>query len=199
VTLVRGVDLRKARAAIPFALGLFCLIAVIQAGPAPAQTGFLACVNLKKPNKGVIRLPLSGSCRSSERGILINQTGPQGPAGTPGGPPGPQGVQGPIGIQGPPGTPGANGVSGYTTAVPITSPDQSGTSDTVTATCPTGTKVLGGGYSIATAVAGEAGDVVATASFPSGTGTWQVNAQVVPGVTLTGTWTVTAFATCATA
>jgi hypothetical protein len=198
VTLVRGVYRRKGRAAILFALGLFCLIAVLQAGPAPAQTGFLACVQLKKPNKGLIRVPLSGSCRSSERGILINQTGPQGPAGTPGGPPGPQGIQGPIGV-GTPGTPGANGVSGYTTAVPITSPDQSDNFDSETATCPVGTKVLGGGYSIATTDSGMAGNVVATASFPSGTGTWQVDARLIPGVTLAGTWAVTVSATCATA
>jgi hypothetical protein len=191
VTLVRGVHRQKGKAAILFALGLFCLIAVLQAGPAPAQTGFLACVKLKKPNKGLIRVPLSGGCRSSERGILINQTGPQGPAGAPGGPVGPQGPQG---IQGPMGV----GVSGYATAVPVTSPVKSATdtSDTETATCPAGTKVLGGGYSIAAA---DPGGVVATASFPSGTGTWQVNAQVVAGFTLTGTWTVTAYATCATA
>jgi hypothetical protein len=194
VTLARGVNRRKAQAAIIFALGLFCLVAVLQAAPAPAQTGFLACVKLKKPDKGVLRVPLSGSCRASERGILINQTGPQGTPGTPGGPPGPQGIQGPIGV----GTQGPAGVSGYATAVPVTSPVKAATdtSDTETATCPAGTKVLGGGYSIAAA---DAGGVVATASFPSGTGTWQVNAQVVAGFTLTGTWTVTAYATCATA
>jgi hypothetical protein len=76
----------------------------------------------------------------------------------------------------------------------------SGTSDTVTATCPTGTSVLGGGYVISTTDSGDAGKVVATASRASGTGTWQVDAQVIPGLTaLVGTWSVTASATCATA
>ena len=32
----------------------------------------------EQANKGLIRVPLSGSCRAKERGVLINQTGPRG-------------------------------------------------------------------------------------------------------------------------
>src|SRR3954471_20525383 len=177
------------------ALGLFCLIAMIEAGPAPAQTGFLACIQLKKPNKGLLRVPLTGSCRGKERGILINQTGPQGPPGTPGGPQGPQGIQGPMGN---PGTPGTPGISSYVVTTPSTSAAQSDSSETQDVTCGGGRSVLGGGYQIATADAGDAGKVVAVSSFPLNSTTWRVMAQVVPGTDpLAGTWTVTANATCA--
>jgi hypothetical protein len=114
VTKLTGVNRRKVLLPTLLALGILCAFVALSSGTAPAQTGFLACVQLKKPNKGLLRVPLSGSCRGQERGILINQTGPQGPAGTPGGPAGPQGpqgIQGPIGPQGPPGT-GAQGPQG---------------------------------------------------------------------------------------
>jgi len=69
--------------------------------------------------------------------------GPAGPAGTPGaeGPPGPQGPEGPQGAAGPPGP----GVSQYEVATGIAFL-QPGTGDTATASCPTGKKVLGGGF-----------------------------------------------------
>ena len=68
------------------ALAAFCAFAALGSGSAPAQTGFLACVKLKNPGKGLLRLSNTGRCRGNERGILINQSGPRGPAGTPGGP-----------------------------------------------------------------------------------------------------------------
>lgn len=102
MTKVTRVNRWKVLSPALFALVILCAFATLSSGTAPAQTGFLACIQLKKPNKGLLRVPLSGSCGGKERGILINQTGPQGPAGTPGGPQGPIGPQGP---QGPAGAP----------------------------------------------------------------------------------------------
>ena len=251
--LITGI--RRPRIQLATLFGLAALLGALSlgSGSALAQTGFLACVKLNKPNKGLIRVPLSGSCRAKERGVLINQTGPAGPPGTPGGPQGPQGIQGPTGPPGTPGTgpsgpsgptgpsgpagpsgptgltgatgptgptgvtgatgptgpsgpsgpsgaPGAPGVSGYTTATPSTSTDQSDGSDTETATCPTGKTVLGGGFAINTSDPGDSNKVFATSSFPFGSGTWVVHAEVASGATpLVGTWTLTALATCATA
>src|SRR5882757_9004965 len=121
--LKTGVKTRKLVLPTLLALGLFCVVAVFFSSAAPAQTGFLACVKLKNPGKGVLRLPTAGSCRSNERGLFLNQEGPPGPAGTPGGPAGPQGPpgpqgpggtgpQGPIGPQGPKGDKGDQGIQG---------------------------------------------------------------------------------------
>jgi hypothetical protein len=204
------------------ALASVCGTLALGGGTAPAQTGYLACVKLKPPGKGLLRLPSRGSCRGNERGVFLNQTGPQGPAGTPGGPAGPQGIQGPMGpqgIQGPmgpqgipgtngtngtPGTNGTNGtngspgVSGYVTASSTSVPQSDG-SETQNVSCGTKT-VLGGGYVIATTAPADSNKVFATSSFPLDANTWQVHAEVVDGSILTPdeTWTVTAWATCAT-
>jgi hypothetical protein len=171
-------------------LGSLCVLGVYLTSRAPAQSGgILVCVKQKKPGKGLMRLPSSGSCRGNERGVFLNQTGPQGPAGTPGGPPGP------------PGSPGGPGVSGYTTASSLALPllTSVGTA-TQDASCGTKT-VLGGGYQIVTSDAADTGKFVATSSFPLDANTWRVRADFVPGATapnLVGTWTLTAWATCAT-
>jgi Collagen triple helix repeat (20 copies) len=212
-----GVSPRMVKLATLIALGSVCGAVALGGGTAPAQTGYLVCVKSKPPGKGLLRLPSKGSCRGSERGIFLNQAGPQGPAGTPGGPAGPQGIQGPMGpqgIQGPmgpqgiPGTNGTNGtngingtdgspgVSGYVTAS-ATSLPQSDDSETQDVTCGSKT-VLGGGYVIGTADGGDANKVVATSSFPLDANTWEVHAEVIGPGGLLGTWTVTAYATCAT-
>jgi hypothetical protein len=189
------------------ALGItaLCIVGAVGVGSAPAQTGFLACVKLKNPGKGLLRVSNTGRCRGNERGVLINQSGPQGPPGTPGGPQGPQGIQGPIGppgapgapgAPGTPGTPGAPGLSGYTTAS-STLAGQMGASAPQDATCGAKT-VLGGGYSISTTDPLDAGKVIATASFPSSPNTWRVQAQLVTPLTPTETYSLTAWATCAT-
>jgi hypothetical protein len=199
VSTIQGTDRRKTQLAAVLALSAFCVFAVLQIGTAPAQTGgLLVCVKSKKPGKGLIRLPGSGSCRGDERGVFLNQTGPQGAPGTPGGPPGPTGPPGPPGS---PGSPGSPGVSGYTRAsaplVPVPLTSASATQDV---TC--GSKaVLGGGYVIGTSDPADSNKVIATTSFPLNANTWEVHAEVVFGATLSalGTWTLTAWATCATA
>jgi hypothetical protein len=185
---------RKVRLAIALVLGACCAFAALEIPVAPAQTGILACVKSKKPGKGLVRIPGRGSCRRNERGIFLNQTGPQGPPGPAGGPQGPQGIQGPIGPQGPP------GVSGYTTTSSNNTGPHSGGSATQDVTCPGAKTVLGGGYVIATSSPADANKVFATSSFPLDTNTWRVHAELAEGSTLTptATWTLTAHATCAT-
>jgi hypothetical protein len=175
------------------ALVSVCAAVALGGGTAPAQTGYLVCVKLKPPGKGLLRLPNTGSCRANERGIFLNQTGPQGPAGTPGGPPGPQGPQG---IQGPIGPQGIPGISDYETAS-ATSEPQSDDNETQDVSCGSKT-VLGGGYVMGTAEDDDANKVVATSSFPLDANTWEVHAEVIGPGGLVGTWTVTAYATCAT-
>jgi Collagen triple helix repeat (20 copies) len=127
---------------------------------------------------GNLRLVDKSSCTSSETALTWNQAGPQGPAGATGpvGAPGPQGAPGPAGTPGPqgasgpqgqPGTPGPAGVAGYE----ITSTHQTlslnGSID-VTATCPAGKRVIGGGY-----VAPSVLDT-ASSSRPEGDTGWRV-------------------------
>ena len=83
---------------------------------------------------------------------------------------------------------------------PATSAAQSDNSQTQDVTCPAGKSVLGGGYQIARTDPSD--KVVATESYPVSSTTWRVTAELIastPGPGPTGTWTVTAIATCATA
>ena len=71
-------------------LGVLCALVLVGPGTAPSQTGsgsgFLICAKKKKPNKGALRMPSNGVCKGSERGLFLNQVGPQGPQGPPGAP-----------------------------------------------------------------------------------------------------------------
>jgi hypothetical protein len=107
-------------------------------------------------NRGLVALlvaTLLGSCKGS--------TGPEGPIGTAGqsgvqgtvgpqGPAGPPGAVGPQGPAGPAGRDGLSGLSGYqfvSSSEPYSNPGWF-SAQTVTAVCPTGTKVLSGGYEV---------------------------------------------------
>jgi hypothetical protein len=72
---------------------------------------------------------------------------PPGPPGPPGpiGPPGPTGPQGQVGPQGPAGPAGAGAISGWE-RVELTRFVHAGQLVSTDATCPTGKKVVGGGY-----------------------------------------------------
>jgi hypothetical protein len=58
---------------------------------------------------------------------------------------------------------------------------------------------LGGGFDLTTSAADESTEVRATASFPLDSDAWRVCAEVVEGGVFAGTWTVAAWAPCATA
>ena len=95
---------------------------------------------------GNLRLVDKSSCTSSETALTWNQTGPQGPAGAPGpaGVPGPAGTPGPQGPPGPQGQPGTPVPTGYEIISTHETLPLNGSIE-VTATCPTGKRVIGGG------------------------------------------------------
>jgi hypothetical protein len=143
------------------------VVAVVQAA-IPDPSGVIhACYRAN----GNLRLVDKSSCTSAETALTWNQTGPQGPAGAPGsaGTPGPQGTrpQGATGPQGPPGTPASAGVAGYEIISTHETLPLNGSIE-VTATCPTGKRVIGGGY-----VAPSVLDA-ASSSRPEGDNGWRV-------------------------
>jgi hypothetical protein len=122
-----------------------------------------ACVRVANPNNdddgdeaehadkakarlGSIRIvEANEDCKKNEVALDWNIQGPPGPAG----PAGPQGPQGDVGPAGPAGPPGPSGVSGYeiVTHQEFLAP---GAFANVHVECPTGKKVLGGGFDIET-------------------------------------------------
>jgi hypothetical protein len=144
------------------------VVAVVHAAIPDASGVIHACYRAN----GNLRLVDKSSCTSSETALTWNQTGPQGPAGAPGpqgapGPAGPPGPQGATGPQGQPGTTSPAGVAGYEIistheALPLNG------SIEVTATCPTGKRVIAGGY-----VAPSVLDM-ASSSRPEGDKGWRV-------------------------
>jgi len=105
------------------------------------------------------------------------------------GPPGPVGPQGPAGPAGPQGAPGVSGFEIVNVASALSSDDEKA----ITATCPAGKKVLGGGGFAGSLIFTD--DVALIASNPSGTTGWRVAAQETDA---TGAvWLVRAYAVCA--
>src|SRR3989441_11059148 len=86
------------------------------------------------------RRPSLRACHPDEVAIHWNQVGPAGPAGPPG-PAGPQGATGPAGPQGTPGLSGYEMVEA-TFVVPASGFGRG------TVSCPSGSKVLGGGAAV---------------------------------------------------
>ena len=132
------------------------VVAVVHAAIPDASGVIYACYRAN----GNLRLVDKSSCTSSETALTWNQTGPQGPAGTPG----PQGATGP---QGQPGTPGPAGIVGYEIINTHETLPLNGSIE-VTATCPTGKRVIAGGY-----VAPSVLDT-ASSSRPEGDKGWRV-------------------------
>jgi len=133
-------------------------------------------------SNGNLRLVDKSTCAAGETTISWNQTGAQGPQGEAGpqglqglpgtqgaaGPSGPQGTPGSQGPQGAPGTPGPTGMSAYEIVNTRGQLPANGTVQVV-ATCPSGKRVLGGGY-----VAPSASDT-APLSRPEGDNGWRVD------------------------
>jgi hypothetical protein len=99
--------------------------------------------------------------------------GPQGVAGPAGGQ-GPQGAMGPIGPSGPQGSPG---ISGYERVVGDsgTLSMNPGVSSFVTAVCPTGKRVLGGGHELASSSSQQLGVTMSAAFESTVLAGWRVN------------------------
>jgi hypothetical protein len=109
------------------------------------------------------------------------------PAG-PQGPQGPQGEQGAAGQQGPQGPAGLSNVEVVTKMSPADSGDKN-----VTAQCPAGKRVIGGGAT-AHVIFGYPKELTILASYPSGT-TWKAAAR--EATAYAGNWILNAYAICA--
>jgi Collagen triple helix repeat (20 copies) len=150
------------------------VVAVVQAAIPDASGVIHACYRAN----GNLRLVDKSICTSSETALTWNQTGPQGPGGGPGpaGAQGPQGAPGPAGTPGPQGAPGPQGQPGTSGSAGVAGYEIISTHQTlplngsieVTATCPTGKRVIGGGY-----VAPSVLDT-ASSSRPDGDKGWHV-------------------------
>jgi len=130
-------------------------------------------------------------------------TGPQGPQGLQGlqgplgpqgpqGPLGPQGLQGPLGPQGPAGAPGASLYEKVMSSTTIAAMNGTNTR-TVTAACPAGKKVMGGGY--------ESSNINIAlhpvASFPSSDTVWTVTMRLSTVTAVIVPFELRAYALCA--
>jgi hypothetical protein len=158
------------------------VVAAVQAAIPDPSGSIHACYR----SNGNLRLVDKSNCTSSETALTWNQTGPQGPAGAPGpqGTPGPQGATGP---QGQPGTPGPAAIAGYEIINTRETLPLNGSIE-VTATCPTGKRVIAGGY-----VAPSVLDT-ASSSRPEGDKGWLVEFK-----SNGGTGEASVYAICATA
>ena len=118
--------------------GLAAVAAGVAWAAIPDGNGVItACVH---KSTGQVRVIDTGgsqpeSCKSQETEISWNQGGPTGPVG----PPGPTGDKGPTGDQGPPGSTGYQVVTA-STGIP------GGVEIVGTLPCPTGKRVVGGGW-----------------------------------------------------
>ena len=126
------------------------VVAAVQAAIPDPSGAIHACYR----SNGNLRLVDRSSCTSSETALAWNQTGPQGPAGAPG-------------PQGEPGTPGPPSVAGYEIINTHETLPLNGSIE-VTATCPSGKRVIAGGY-----VAPSVLDT-ASSSRPEGDSGWRV-------------------------
>ena len=146
------------------------VVAAVQAAIPDPSGAIHACYR----SNGNLRLVDRSSCTSSETALAWNQTGPQGPAGAPG-------------PQGEPGTPGPPSVAGYEIINTHETLPLNGSIE-VTATCPTGKRVIAGGY-----VAPSVLDT-ASSSRPEGDSGWRVEFK-----SNGGTGEASVYAICATA
>jgi len=140
----------------------------------------------------VIDAATTPSCQTSENLLTWNNTGPQGPAGPagpagpggparPAGPNGPAGPAGAVGPVGPAGPPGSSGITAYQVVTANTVMDAT-TRKSITATCPPGTRPLGGGHSV-TSLGNARAQALHNQPFgPTGSGNygWSVTADGVP-------------------
>jgi hypothetical protein len=123
-------------------------------------------------------------------------TGPQGPTGKQGatGPQGTTGPSGPSGVKGPTGPSGATGAAGFAQYQRVEgSLVNNDVGKTVTADCPVGKVVVGGGYNVSGNEAAQR-EIEIVQSRATDADTWTVTAEEDTNVTK---WGLQAFAVCA--
>jgi collagen type VII alpha len=119
----------------------------------------------------------------------MGPTGPQGATGATGA----TGASGATGSSGATGPTGPNGLDSYVRIV-ASSVNNSTTTKTVTATCPAGTRVLGGGFNMTGAGVASA-DVEILNAYPSSDTAF--TATATEDTSVSGNWQVHAIAICA--
>lgn len=139
-------------------LATITLVAILVLGTPMAVSSFVsaasgdvivACVNEK--NGGIYIVDSGTECKNNEAVLTWNIEGPQGPQG-------PEGPEGPQGPEGPPG-----GLSGHTVVInQWRGSVEPGEDVFLSAECPVGTRVVGGGY-----VHGGSPDTVVASSVPN--------------------------------
>jgi hypothetical protein len=178
-----GTGSRRFLAAIA---GAAAMVAIVHAAIPDANGVIHACY---MASDGSLRLVnAAADCKKNETALAWSQTGPQGPQGIQGpqGPQGPQGVQGPQGIQGVQGPAGISGLE----RVQENSPFDAVATKQVRAYCPTGKKVVGGGYLFF--FGGP------TVPIRTNAPTLDLDSWLVSGTNFENTpWSVTAIAICA--
>jgi hypothetical protein len=116
-----------------------------------------------------------------------------GPQGDPG-PAGADGADGAVGPQGPPGADGADGgIAGQEIVAGAASADNE-SAKTVTADCPIGKVVVGGGFR--TSDVSDPAEIVITGSYPSDADTWTATGSV-DGTGGDRSYSLQAYAICA--
>src|SRR5215212_8040191 len=187
---------------VTFAVILTTLMSVTLASAHGGNTALIhSCVN---NTSGEIKIIVAtANCPSNYRALDWNiqgSAGQQGPIG-PVGPVGPIGPQGSQGEQGPQGLPGQQGIQGVQGPAGISGLETVRVFDgnrttailNVTADCPSGKKVLGGGYS----TSGDNLNIVIAANAPLGDSQWSVTAVTPDYPNARSGWSVYAFAICA--
>jgi hypothetical protein len=144
--------------------------------------GFLRVIDVAKGQRCLPNLEIALTWNGQGQSGAPGPAGPKGDTGDKGdrgdagiaGPPGLAGDQGPQGIQGPQGVPGPEGAAGAVAGYEIvTSPGTIipfGASATVSAACPSGKKVIGGGFFSKKSPRVEF-------SFPADAATWTVRVR----------------------
>jgi hypothetical protein len=138
-------------AAVVAAVGIVALGSVVYAAiPGGTDHVFTGCYSTKTGSLRLIDVQAGQRCQSrTEAQVSWNQTGPQGV-------PGAQGPTGPA------------GVSGYQTIQQSYTVDPGVATYSATASCPSGTVVLGGGFSTDGSVAAQHLNVFSSAPYSNG-------------------------------
>lgn len=125
----------------------------------------------------VIDATTGATCAKNEKALTFNQTGPKGDQGNPGiqGTPGTNGTNGTNGTDGTNGVNGTNGVSGY--EVVSNTGDISADPGSLSATCPSGKHVLGGGAELSNFINGGEAAVVTGGRPLIGNAGWEATTQ----------------------
>ncbi len=184
--------------AVAVLVGLALPATAVTVGSNKAQS-LRACIELDGGPTTHRDLKLrAGPCQRAEKEIAWppkGSTGPRGPQGEKGNP----GEKGDKGEQGPPGSTSTQVVTGTPVPITIATSDFQQVYPAVQTTCPDGTTLVGGGYSLNPSTTSGVASIHVAESGPVDSTTWQVIVETGPALfgQAPRTITVTAEAICA--